>query len=265
MWKRYLAYLHPSKKLLLSAFGLSVAIELISLAFPVVTQLIFDRVLDTANWPLLHIMMAVILVLICFSTVSTAIRQALIGRIAYIIDHSMLDSFYRHLFRLPYSYFTKRTSGDILTRVYENEKIRRLITDHAIELLLDLLTLLVYGGLMVYYHSGLALISFALMPLYIGLYAYMLPRIRRNLRKQLIAEGETQTQIVEAVHTIATVKGLSMERTVRGKLLNKLSRLLALRLEGNRLEATAKAVSSALRSLSHAALLYSGASYVLEG
>jgi ATP-binding cassette subfamily B protein len=177
----------------------------------------------------------------------------------------MLDSFYRQLFRLPYSYFTKRTSGDILTRVYENEKIRRLMTDHAIELLLDLLTLLVYGGLMAYYHIGLAAISFALMPLYIGLYAYILPKMRRNLRRQLIAEGESQTQIVEAVHGIATVKGLSLERTIRGKLMSKLGRLFALRLEGNKLEATAKAASSGLRSISNVALLYFGSIYVLEG
>ncbi|TNJ63086.1 cyclic nucleotide-binding domain-containing protein [Paenibacillus hemerocallicola] len=265
LWRRYLDYVRPSKKLLMSALGLSVTIELIFLIFPVMTQQIFDRVLDAANWPLLHMIMAAMLALVCFNTVSIAIRQTLIGRLAYAIDRSMLDSFYRQLFRLPYSYFTKRTSGDILTRVYENEKIRRLMTDHAIELLLDVLTLLVYGGLMAYYHIGLAAISFALMPLYISLYAYILPKMRRNLRRQLIAEGESQTQIVEAVHAIATVKGLSMERTIRGKLMSKLGRLFALRLEGNKLEATAKAATSGLRSLSHAALLYFGSRFVLDG
>ncbi|WP_284640094.1 peptidase domain-containing ABC transporter [Paenibacillus silviterrae] len=265
LWKRYLDYIQPSKKLLLSALGLSVMIELVFLIFPVMTQQIFDRVLDTANWSLLHILVVAMLALVCFNTASIAIRQKLIGRLAQAIDHSMLDSFYRQLFRLPYSYFTKRTSGDILTRVYENEKIRRLMTDSAIELLLDILTLLVYGGLMAYYHLGLALISFTLMPLYIGLYAYLLPKMRRNVRKQLIAEGESQTQIVEAVQAIATVKGLSMERAIRGKLLNKLSRLLALRLEGNRLEAAAKAAASGLRSISQVALLYFGSTFVLEG
>ncbi|KRE93113.1 hypothetical protein ASG89_06305 [Paenibacillus sp. Soil766] len=265
MWTRYLDFIRPSKKILYSALGIAVVIELISLVFPIVTQLIFDRVLNTANWQLLHTIIFALLVLICCNILSIAIRQILIGRLAYAIDRPMLESFYRRLFHLPYSYFTKRTSGDILTRVYENEKIRRLMTDHAIELLLDLMTLLVYGGLMAYYHLALALFSFALLPLYIGLYAYLLPKIRRNLRKQLNAEGESQTQIVEAVHAIATVKGLSMERTIRSKLMNKLSRLLALRLEGNRLEAVAKAASSGLRSLSNVAVLYFGSKFVMEG
>ncbi|MEF3310910.1 peptidase domain-containing ABC transporter [Paenibacillus sp. GYB004] len=264
LWKRYLGYASPSRKLLVSALGLSAAIELVFLTFPVVTQQIFDRVLQADNWPLLHIFAAAMLALVCLNTAGIAIRQILIGRLAFAIDRAMLDSFYRQLFRLPYSYFTKRTSGDILTRVQENEKIRRLMTDHAIELLLDLLTLLVYGALMAYYHIGLAILSFVFLPLYIGLYAYLLPKIRRNLRKQLIAEGESQTQIVEAVHAIATVKGLSMERTIRGKLMNKLGSLFVLRLQGNRLEAAAKAAGSGLRSLSHVALLYFGSMFVLE-
>ncbi|MDF2663987.1 MAG: ATP-binding cassette protein, partial [Paenibacillus sp.] len=58
LWRRYLDYVRPSKKLLMSALGLSVTIELIFLIFPVMTQQIFDRVLNAANWPLLHMIMA---------------------------------------------------------------------------------------------------------------------------------------------------------------------------------------------------------------
>ncbi|WP_167859506.1 peptidase domain-containing ABC transporter [Paenibacillus cymbidii] len=264
LWKRYIGYLRTSKKLLLSVFGLSVLTEMIYLLFPVMTQQIFDRVLQAANWPLLHTIVAAMLALICFNTASIALRQTLIGRLAHAVDRTMLDSFYRHLLRLPYSYFMKRTSGDILTRVYENEKLRRLLTDHAIEMMLDLLTMLVYGALMAYYHTGLATVAFAPLPLYIGLYAYLLPRMRRNLRQQLIAESDSQTQIVEAVQAIATVKGIAMESSVRGKLMSKLSRLLALRLAGNRLEAVAKAASSGLRSVCQVALLFWGSRLVLE-
>lgn len=265
LWKRYLDYFRPYKKMLASALGLSIMIELIFLVFPVMTQQIFDRILPTKDWSLLHTLMAAMVALVCFNMAGIAVRQLLIGRLAYAIDRTLLDHFYRQLFRLPYSYFTKRTSGDILTRVYENEKIRRLITDHGIESVLDLLTLLVYGGLMAYYHSGLALISFALMPFYIGLYSYLLPKMRRNLRKQLIAESESQTQIVEAIHAIAAIKGLSMEKTVRSKLVHKLNRLLVLRLEGNRLEMIAKATATGLRTFSQIALLYFGSRYVLAG
>ncbi|MEK0315725.1 peptidase domain-containing ABC transporter [Cohnella sp. 56] len=265
LWRRYLGYFSPFKKLLASAFGLALAIEAVFLAFPVMTQQVFDRVLGASNWPLLRLIAVAMLVLACFQVASIAIRQLLLGRLANAVDRSMMDNFYRQLFRLPYAYFARRTSGDILTRVHENEKLRRVLTDHAVELCLDVLTLLVYGALMAYYQAGLAVVSLSLIPLYIGLYAYLLPRQRRNLRRQLIADGESQTQIVEAVQTIAVVKGLSMERSVRRKLMTKLNRLLALRLEGNRIEATARAAAAGLRSLGQVALLYFGARYVLDG
>jgi ATP-binding cassette, subfamily B, bacterial HlyB/CyaB len=265
LWSRYLSYFQPYQKLLYSTLGISIAIELVLLVFPVMTQQIFDHVLGDVNWSLLHILLLAMLVLSCFTTVSIAVRQTLIGKVSFLIDRTMLDSFYKHLFRLPYTYFTKRTSGDIITRVYENEKIRRMLTDHAVTLLLDVLTLLVYGGLMLYYHSTLALISFSLMPLYAGLYMYLLPLMRRNFRKQLLAEGESQTQVVEAVAAIGTIKGLSMERAVRQKLMDRLQKLLVLRKEGNRLDVMVKAGTQGLRAISNVALLYFGSRFVISG
>lgn len=265
LWSRYLAYFQPYKKLLSATMGLSIAIELVLLVFPVMTQQIFDHVLGDVNLSLLHMLLLAMLVLSCFTAVSIAVRQTLIGKVSFLIDRAMLDSFYKHLFRLPYTYFTKRTSGDIITRVYENEKIRRMLTDHAVTLLLDVLTLVVYGGLMLYYHPALALISFSMMPLYAGMYVYLLPRMRRNFRKQLLAEGESQTQVVEAVAAIGTIKGLSMERAIRRKLMEKLQLLLQQRLEGNRLDVMIKAGTQGLRAISNVALLYFGSRYVMGG
>ncbi|WP_166245118.1 peptidase domain-containing ABC transporter [Paenibacillus turpanensis] len=265
MLSRYLQFFRPYRKLLGSALALSLLIELVFLVFPVMTQQIFDHVLEDVNLSLLHVLLIALLALSCFNTVSIAFRHLLVARLAFVVDRAMLEHFYKHLFKLPFTYFSKRTSGDIITRVYENEKVRALITDHAIELLLDLLTLVVYGGLMLYYHPGLAMISFALLPVYAGLYLYMLPLMRRNFRKQMVAEGESQTQVVEAVQSIATVKGLSMERTVRRKLMEKLAVQLQLRLEGNRLELMTAAGSTGIRALSNVALLYFGSQFVIGG
>ncbi|MFC5468178.1 peptidase domain-containing ABC transporter [Cohnella suwonensis] len=265
LWSRYFAYFQPHKKLIASTLALAISIELIFLVFPVMSQQIFDRVLEDVDLPLLHILLIAMFVLACFNMLSIAVRQSLVGKLAYVIDRSMLESFYRHLFSLPFTYFIKRTSGDIITRVYENERIRKLLTDQAVQVLLDGLTMIAYGSLMVYYHPGLALISFSMLPIYLAFYAYLLPKLRRNFLKQQLAEGESQTQIVEAVGAIATVKGLSMESAVRQKLMQKLQSQLLLRLEGNRLDVLINAGTTGLRMLSNIALLYFGSMFVIEG
>ncbi|MFB9329248.1 peptidase domain-containing ABC transporter [Paenibacillus aurantiacus] len=263
LWSRYAATFKPFAGLLIPAVALSVLIELVYLAFPVMTQQIFDRVLDARDMPLLHVLLLAMIALALSSAAGIAIRQLLIGKLAYRIDRAMLENFYRHLFRLPYTYFTKRTSGDIITRVYENEKVRQLLTDHGIQLALDALTLLVYGGLMFYYNAALAFIALAVIPVYVLLYAVLLPKVRRNYRKQMLAEGESQTQVVEAIGAIQTVKGLAMERAVRGKLLDKLTELLRLRFEGSRLTLWLTSGQALLSALSNVALLYFGSRFVL--
>ncbi|MBB3108654.1 ATP-binding cassette subfamily B protein [Paenibacillus phyllosphaerae] len=265
LFRRYAETFKPYRQLLFSALALSIVLELVLLAFPVMTQQIFDRVLEGNELSLLNVLLLAMLAMAGLSTVGIAVRQLLLGKLAYRIDRAMLDRFYRHLFRLPYTYFTKRTSGDIITRVYENEKVRQLLTNHGISLVLDVLTLFVYGGLMFYYHPPLALIALSVMPLYAALYAYILPRMRRNFRKQMLAEGESQTQIVEAVGAIATVKGLAMEHSVRRRLMEKLSKQLSLRFEGNKQQTWLTAGSTALQSLSNLVLLYFGARFVMSG
>ncbi|WP_123043017.1 peptidase domain-containing ABC transporter [Cohnella candidum] len=265
LWSRYLAFFRPYAGLAVWTVGLSVLIELVYLVFPVMTQQVFDRVLDSRDMPLLSLLLLAMLGLAVFSTAGIAVRQVLVGRLANRIDAAMLDGFYRHLMRLPFSYFARRTTGDIITRVYENEKIRRLLTDHGVHLLLDGLTMAVYGGLMIYYHAGLALIPLVVIPVYAVLYGFALPRMRRNFRKQLQAEGDSQSAIVEMVGAIASVKGMAVEETVRAKLMRLLQRQLQLRLEGNRLEVIVQAGSAGIRQAANIALLYFGAMQVMDG
>lgn len=262
-WSRYIDYFHPYRKLFGSSFALAIFVELGLLAFPIATQMIFDNVLDTDGITLLNQLFIGLLLFVLVIAGGTAMRQLLVGRLAYRIDNVMLNGFYKHLFLLPYTYFVKRISGDIITRVFENEKIRKLLTDHGFLLLLDGLSIVVYGVLMFYYQAQLALITLAVLPLYMLLYGNLSPLMRRNVRKLSIAEGESQTQIVEAIGAIATVKAASAEQRVRSKLEEKLRKQLALSYEGNKLEIVATTGSLLIRSLGHVVLLYCGARLVI--
>ncbi|NHN34760.1 cyclic nucleotide-binding domain-containing protein [Paenibacillus sp. S3N08] len=182
-WSRYIDYFRPYHKLFGSSLALAILLELGLLAFPIATQQIFDRVLETEGISLLNQLFIGLLLFVLVIAGGTAVRQLLVGRLAYRIDNVMLNGFYKHLFLLPYTYFVKRTSGDIITRVFENEKIRKLLTDHGFLFLLDGVSIVVYGILMFYYEAQLALITLAVIPLYMLLYGNLLRLMRRNVRK----------------------------------------------------------------------------------
>ncbi|WP_287297294.1 ABC transporter transmembrane domain-containing protein, partial [Moorena sp. SIO2C4] len=80
------------------------------------------------------------------------------------VDAALIVGFIRHTLRLPLSFFESRYVGDIISRVQENRKIEQFLTGEALSILLDLLTVFIYVGLMVWYSWKMALLALVIVP-----------------------------------------------------------------------------------------------------
>lgn len=262
---RYAAYVWPHKRMLALILLLSVVIQLISLSLPVITQTVIDRVLVFRNDQLLILLMSAMLVISIVNGLFIFARQWISSKTALQIDMGMVHAFYKHLLGLPLPFFNERTVGDILTRVNENEKIRHILTSGATNFILDSVTIVVYGSLMLYYNPKLFLIVSAIFPLYAVLIGVVSPRMRRNSRKQFLAHADSDSLMVETVSHIAIVKSLTAEATVFGQLKDKFKKATELRLRGALLWVSAEAGGEWIRSFGTIAILYFGSRYVLQG
>ncbi|EGJ33494.1 MULTISPECIES: ABC transporter transmembrane domain-containing protein [Moorena] len=111
--------------------------------------------------------MAVGLGLLIFSLFRVAmmgLRQYLLDHTANKVDAALIVGFIRHTLRLPLSFFESRYVGDIISRVQENRKIEQFLTGEALSILLDLLTVFIYVGLMVWYSWKMALLALVIVP-----------------------------------------------------------------------------------------------------
>ncbi|KRE55963.1 peptidase domain-containing ABC transporter [Paenibacillus sp. Soil750] len=262
---RFIAYVMPNKKALLSLLVTSLLVQLIALAIPIITQVIVDKVLVDKHTDLLQMLLISMLGLsVCYIVVNS-FRNFLAAQIALRIDITMLGDFYKHLLSLPLSFFLARTIGDLTSRVGENKKIRRMLTTGAVQMLLDVLTILIYGTLMFVYHIKLSFIAFAIIPCYIALVLLFSPLMRKNSRKQFEAEAESQTTIVEAIKLISTVKALAAESSIRWKLMDNLQLALKQRMKAIQLHVASETITNSIKTIGNALVLYSGAVFVMHG
>jgi len=262
---RAAAYIKPNKKALISLLIVSLLVQLTALALPIVTQVIIDRVLVGKRENLLHLLLAGMLGLSACYIAVNSLRHLIAARLALRIDIAMLGDFYKHLLSLPMSFFLARTIGDLTSRVGENQKIRRMLTAGAVQLLLDALTVVIYGGLMLVYHVRLSMIAFAVIPCYVALVLLISPLMRKNSRRQFEAEAESQTTMVEAIKLISTVKALAAEPVIRWKLMDKLQLALKQRIKAIGLFVASETAADGIQTAGNALVLYSGAVFVLHG
>jgi ATP-binding cassette subfamily B protein len=176
----------------------------------------------------------------------------------------MIGGFIRHALLLPLQFFESRHVGDILTRVNENQKIQRFLLNQVVLAWLDFLMGFVYLGLMLYYNWQLTLLIVALIPPIMILTLAATPLLRRISREVFNRSAEQNSALVETITGIATVKATATERELRWRWEDRLTNYLNARFRAQKLGINLQAASGLINSLGSAALLWYGATLVIQ-
>lgn len=164
---QFFELMKPHSLILLEVFIASIFIQIFGLITPLFTQLILDRVVVQRSELTLTAVGLGLLLFSLFRVAMMGLRQYLLDHVANRVDLAMIVGFIRHTFRLPLSFFESRYVGDIISRVQENRKIQRFLSGEASSILLDLFTVFIYVGLMLWYSWKMALLALVIVPEYL--------------------------------------------------------------------------------------------------
>ena len=212
---QFIELIKPYKVTLLEIFLASVVIQVLGLTTPIFTQLLLDRVAVQRSTLTLNAIGLGLLIFGLFKVAMSGLRRYLLDHVANRVDVSLIVGFITHTLRLPLSYFESRYVGDIISRIQENRKIQQFLTGETISILLDLLTMFVYAGLMLWYSWKLTLLVLIIVPPFFFLALIATPFLRRISREIFAARNEQTKYLIQSLTGIRTVKALAVEQTVR--------------------------------------------------
>jgi HlyB family type I secretion system ABC transporter len=254
----------PHRLLLFEVFVTSLLIQIFGLVTPLLTQLILDRVVVQRSELTLTAIGVGLLLFGLFRVVMIGLRQYLLDQTANRVDLALIVGFIGHTFRLPLSFFESRYVGDIISRIQENQKIRRFLTGEALSILLDLLTVFIYLGLMFWYSWRMALLTLVIVPPFTLLALVATPFFQRISRQIFSSYNEETGYLIQSLSGIRSIKAMALERTVRWHwedLLNKSIRNL---FSGQVINNLMQMFSSAIETTVTTLLLWFGAWLVIR-
>lgn len=146
-----LPYVHEHKAALLPLILSILAACLFSLIIPVLTQQIVDRGIREKDVNILVLICLAQLMLFVGKTFMDFLRARWLFRIGAGTSIALLKSFLSKLIRLPFSFFDNRQAGDNMQRVTDNQRVEDFLTGSVINFVLSILTLLVLGGVLLFY------------------------------------------------------------------------------------------------------------------
>jgi ATP-binding cassette subfamily B protein len=263
-WVRFARYLLPYKKILLHLFMATFVIQILGIVPPMIIQNILDGVIVHQNVSLLHLLIAGLVISNLFTQLTATIRATLANFMVRKLDFTMMSQFMRHTLSLPYSFFAKRKTGDIFARFQENQTIRAFLTESTITTVLNLLMIFIYFSVLFLYNVKLTLLLIAFVIPILGLTVLVTPRVKRNAREVFGATTDAKSYLMESLGGAETVKGMGIERPVRLKWETKYAKALEVQFRATSFNIGVGFCGQLLNSATTIAILWAGASLVLD-
>lgn len=243
----------------------TVLLSAFSLVAPLLSQVLFDRVLTFGEVQLLPYLLWAILGFAVLQTLISTFRSYLSSYLGMSLSYRMQMGYLDHLLRLPLRIHETRLVGDLLQRAGDLSNVRSVLTSLIISVPVALLTLVFSLGLLLFYNIQLAAVAALGLLLDIAYVFVISPRLRENSRKVLKKSGELNSFMIGSLEGISALKAFSAEKWAVFKGRNQIGGLMDQSWRGFMLGNNSSVVFGLLGSLSSLLTLWFGATQVLHG
>jgi ATP-binding cassette subfamily B protein len=243
----------------------SVVIQLFSLAVPILTGLIVDRVVPRADQHLLLVLSIACAGLVGFKMLALLVRSFLLLHLRTRLDARMTLQFLDHLVHLPYLFFQQRSAGDLLMRLNSNATIREILTSGAISGVFDGVMVVLYLVFLLAADLRMGLLVAGLGALRVIIFLITRRRQRDLMSESLQTQADSRGYQVQVLSGIETIKAGGAEDRAVDRCAHLFVRELNVSLDRGRLDAIISSVLDVMGTASPLLILIYGAVAVLRG
>ncbi|WP_434424525.1 peptidase domain-containing ABC transporter [Nannocystis pusilla] len=263
--RRYLGKILAHPALWTRSLLMSVLVQLLALALPLMTTLLVDRIIPRGDFDLLQVLVAGLAMMVVFTFISSWVRANLLVQLRTLLDADMTIGFLDHLVDLPYAFFQRRSTGDLMLRLGSNAVVREILTSGALSAVLDGTLVSLYLVLIFWASPLMGGVVVLLGAVQLSLY-WATRRVQRELMSEsLAAQAKTSSYEVELLGGIETLKSMGAEFRAVDRWSNLFVDALNVSLRRGRLDALVGALLSSFGMAAPLVILGTGATLVLSG
>ncbi|NJK56978.1 MAG: peptidase domain-containing ABC transporter [Pleurocapsa sp. SU_5_0] len=262
---RYLKRVLPYRWILLQAIAINFAVGLLSLASPIMMQLLTDDVLVRGDTQLLATVAIAVIVMNVFRTAVGLVQSHLIGHFGQKLQLGLILEYGRKLLHLPLSYFEGRRSGEVVSRIADVDAINDLVSQIVLGLPSQFFIAVVSLAMMLFYSWQLSVGSIVAFIVVTLVNLVFLPALRQKTRNQIVLGTENQGFLVETFRGVQVLKTTQATPQAWQEYQGNYGRLANLGWSMMKLSLYSDSITSILSSFTSIGLLWFGSYLVIQG
>ena len=260
----HLQHFRGAFPVLAEIFLCTIVLSIFSLVSPILSQVLFDRVLTFGEVQLLPYLLWAILGFAVMQTLFGTVRSYLSSHLGMSLNYKLQMGYLHHLLNLPLRIHETRLVGDLLQRSDDLSNVRSVLTSLMVGVPVAFFTLIFSLGVLMFYNIQLALVAMAGLLLDVAYIFVISPRLRANSRKVLKKSGELNSFMIGNLEGISALKAFCAEKWALLRGRNQISGLMEQSWKGFLLDNNSGVVFGLLGSLASLLTLWYGATQVLD-
>ena len=232
MWQ----YLRDYRGLLLN-LGLGVVLWCVLTAiFPFLIRALVDQGIDAQDFNFVLLVLGAWAVLFASQLSVEYVRSWIVLHLGSRINIRLLSDFLMRLLSMPLRFFDRRRTGDLLQRIYDNERVERLLTTNSLLTIFSAVTLVVFALVLFVFDVPIALVFGLFTVAYFG-WVLLFQRRRKALDHRRHDRAlENYNQTLELMSGITDIKLANAEQRKRWAWENTEARLFNVGVQYTRVE-----------------------------
>jgi ATP-binding cassette subfamily C protein LapB len=245
--------------------GLTLMINLISLAIPLFVMTIYDSVIGTESVSMLiHLVAGAILVLGADFTLRRLRTQA-VSYFGARIDNLVGNEVFRHILYLPPPYTERATISSQVARIKDFDGVRDFVTGPQALLLFELPFTVVFLGAIALLAGIVVFIPILMIAIFAILFLMINGRVSRSVAKSARAVAERQEFVIEAMNSLRSLKFTNSTKIWMDRYRANSSKAALAGFETSRINALVSAISQFMMMTAGIATVALGAHEVIDG
>jgi len=202
--------------LLYAAAVLGVVCCVLNLSTAVFSQRLVDHILPGKRRTELLAGIAALGLLLVIKSLLSRVRQFLLIRQGYGFNTRLTSSFYRSVLHLDKFFFDNRKTGDLIARLNDTLRIQQAVSYILGEMSIQCLVLTATLCLLFVYSWPIGVFCLLMLPVIFGIVKYFERWIIREQRSVMIAQARNESNYVDSIRGIQTIKVMNRENLFAG-------------------------------------------------
>lgn len=264
-WRGLCQRLGQNRFALAAIFSAELLLVIPFLAVPVFAKIFVDEILVQQLHDWFRPMLVGMLITAVFILALSALREGFMIRLRSKLAIFQSSRFFNHLLRLPIRFHSQRFPGDLTKRLEHNDEIADLLAGQVARTVANLLVVVAYFGLMLYYSVPLTMVCLATAVLNVGLIVRFAHQ-RREISDLLLSRvGRAYSYVSGSIYAIESIKAGGTESEVFSKWAGHYAHVVNSAQDKTVVSSLITIIPAFLASLATITVLILGAHLVIAG